>query len=255
LKRDRWMSVIVKIIKKSVIKITMKETIIKGGIRVTLLFLLCFASIGYAQENGLTTPFGGTEGIFRSGIFIVAEGEVNASNSHEEMLDEGRFAFNYSIDASADKGKTMIAHSVSSIPLLWQDDRLIRTHSVLGHDALGTGGSLKGSESMGAAGCSENAGIGMSAGVIFDLAEGTIVTSSRTENARYKSEYLVMAYGEGAVEAFSSGESMSFVGDGEGGYVNTSSVNYSQSAMAEGKISSFSQESSMSPSGFGCSIW
>jgi hypothetical protein len=233
----------------------MKEPIIKGKVLVTILFCLLSASMAYGQGNSFTGIFGDKEGIFRSGIYIIAEGEVDAANEHHEILDEGRFAFNYSIDASADKGKTMFAHSVSSIPLLWQDDRLIRTHSVLGYDALGTGGSLKGSESMGAAGCSENVGIGMSAGVIFDLAEGTIVTSSRTENARYKSEYLVMAYGEGAVEAFSSGESMSFVGDGEGGYVNTSSVNYSQSAMAEGKISSFSQESSMSASGFGCSIW
>jgi len=170
-------------------------------------------------------------------------------------LDEGRFAFNYSIDASADKGKTMFAHSVSSIPLLWQDDRLIRTHSVLGYDALGTDGRLKGSESMGAAGCSENVGIGMSAGVIFDLEGGTVVTGSRTDTSRYKSEYSVIGYGEGSIGAFTSGESMSFVDDGGGNYVNTSSTSYSQSATAEGKIGVFRQTSSMSPSGLGCGIW
>jgi hypothetical protein len=233
----------------------MKEPIIKGKVLVTIFFWLLSASMAYGQGNSYKGIFGDKEGIFRSGIYIVAEGEVDAANEHHEILDEGRFAFNYSIDASADKGKTMFAHSVSSIPLLWQDDRLIRTHSVLGYDALGTDGRLKGSESMGAAGCSENVGIGMSAGVIFDLADGTIATGSRTENARYKSEYSVIGYGEGTVEAFSSGASMSFVDDGGGNYVNTSSTSYSQSARAEGKIEAFRQTSSMSPSGLGCGIW
>lgn len=233
----------------------MREPIIKGGVTASIVFWLLFASMAYGQENFYTGIFGDKEGIFRSGIYIVAEGEVGASNAHEEVLDEGRFAFDYSINASADKGKTMIAHSVSSVPLLWYDDRLIRTHSVLGYDALGTDGRLKGSESMGAAGCSENLGIGLSAGVIFDLAEGTVSTSSRTESARYKSEYFVMAYGEGTVEAFSSGESMSFVDGGGGNYVNTSSTSYTQTARAEGKIGVFRQTSSMSPSGVSCGIW
>ena len=232
----------------------MRKSIILSKICGAIFFLLFF-SVVYAQDNGSISPFGGVTGIFRSGIYIIAEGEVDAANTYKESLDERPFTFNYSVSASAEKGKTVFFNSVSSIPVLWKDDRLIRTGTVLGYDAQGTDGSLKGSESIGSAACGENAVIGMSAGVVFDLKEGTIATGSRTESYDYKSEFSTMAYGEGAVSTLTNGASISFVKDDDGDYARSSSTNYNQSVAVQGSIGVFRQTSNMSASGIGCGVW
>jgi len=63
----------------------MKEPIIKGKVLVTIFFWLLSASMAYGQGNGYTGIFGDKEGIFRSGIYIIAEGEVDAANEHHEI--------------------------------------------------------------------------------------------------------------------------------------------------------------------------
>ena len=185
---------------------------------------------------------------------MIADGEINATNSYQESVEGKPFAFNYSVNASAEEGKTKFSNSISSIPLLWADDRLIRTRTALGYDAQGTDGSLQGSESVESAACGENAGIGMSAGVVFDITEGELSTRASAENYEYNTEFSTIASGAGAVSTSTSGGSISFIED-DGNYVESSSASYSQGVTAQGNIVSFRQTSKMSASGVGCGIW
>ena len=232
----------------------MKKSIVLSKILGAIFFLLYF-SVVYAQGTGPISPFEDVTRIFRSGIYIIADGAVDATNEYEEIVDEGHFAFNYSVDAATEKGKTVFFNSVSSVPMLWKDDRLIRTGTLLGYDAQGTDGSIKGSESVKSAACDDNGGIGMSAGVIFDLKEGTIRTGSRTENYDYQSTFSITANGEGAVSASTNGASIAFIKDDDGDYVRTSSAGHNQDVTVQGKIGVFRQSSSVSASGAGCGIW
>jgi len=231
----------------------MRRTIKLANIFGAIYFLLSI-SVAYGQENTALSPFGFTGEVFRSGIYVIADGEVNATNSYEERVEGKPFAFNYAVSISAEEGKTKFSNSISSIPLLWADDRLIRTRTALGYDAQGTGGSVQGSESVESAACGENAGIGMSAGVVFDLTYGTLGTRSKTQNSDYSAEFSTTASGEGMVSTSTSGASISFIED-DGDYVESSSASYSQGVTARGNIVSFRQTSRMSASGVGCSIW
>lgn len=231
----------------------MKRPIKLAKIVGAVCFLLSI-SVAYGQENTGLSPFGITGEAFRSGIFVIADGEINVTNSYEEIVEEKPFAFNYAVSASAEEGKTKFSNSISSIPLLWAGDRLIRTRTALGYDAQGTDGSLQGSESVESAACGENAGIGMSAGVVFDLTYGTLGTRSRTENSDYRTEFSTIASGEGMVSSSTSGGSVSFIED-DGDYVQSSSASYSQGVTARGNIVSFRQTSRMSASGVACGIW
>ena len=235
------------------IKLYIKRTIKLGKIFGAIYFLLSL-SVAYGQENMVISPFGFTGNIFRSGIYVIADGEVNATNSYEESVEGKPFAFNYAVSVSAEEGKTKFANSISSIPLLWADDRRIRTRTALGYDAQGTDGSLQGSESVESAACGENAGIGMSAGVVFDLTYGTLGTRSKTENHDYSAEFSTTASGEGMVSTSTSGGSISFIED-DGNYVESSSASYSQGVTAQGNIVSFRQTSKMSASVVGCGLW
>lgn len=218
------------------------------------IYFLLFFSVAYGQENSAISPFGFNGEVFRSGIYVIADGEVNATNSYEESVEGKPFTFNYSVSASTEEGKTKFSNSISSIPLLWADHRRIRTRTALGYDAQGTGGSLQGSEAVESAACGENAGIGMSAGVVFNITEGELSTRSSTENYEYESEFSTIASGAGAVSTSTSGGSISFVED-NGNYTESSSASYSQGVTAQGNIVSFRQTSKMSASGVGCSIW
>ena len=231
----------------------MKRTITLAKIFGSIYFLLSL-SVAYGQENMVISPFGFAGGMFRSGIYVSADGEVNATNSYEESLDETPFVFHYSVSASTEEGKTKFSNSISSIPLLWSNERRIRTRTVLGYDSNGTGGSLQGSESIKSAACGENAGIGMSAGVVFDLTYGTLGTRSKTENHDYSAEFSTTASGEGMVSTSTSGGSISFIED-DGNYVESSSASYSQGVTAQGNIVSFRQTSKMSASVVGCGLW
>jgi len=231
----------------------MKRPIRLANIFGAVCFLLSI-SVAYGQENMGLSPFGITGEAFRSGIFVIADGEISVTNSYEEIVEEKPFAFNYAVSASAEKGKTKFSNSISAIPLLWAGDRLIRTRTALGYDAQGTDGSLQGSESVESAACGENAGIGMSAGVVFDLTYGTLGTRSRTENSDYSTEFSTIASGDGMVSTSTSGASVSFIED-DGDYVQSSSASYSQGLTARGNIVSFRQTSRMSASGVACGIW
>lgn len=218
------------------------------------IYFLLTISVAYGQENMAISPFGFNGEVFRSGIYVIADGEVNATNSYQESVEAKPFAFNYAVSVSAKEGKTRLSNSISSIPLLWADDRRIRTRTALGYDAQGTDGSLQGSESVESAACGENAGIGMSAGVVFDITEGELSTRSSTENYEYNTEFSIIASGAGAVSTSTSGASISFVED-DGNYTESSSASYSQGVTAQGNIISFRQTSKMSASGVGCGIW
>jgi len=235
----------------------MKGKLATVGLKLFIGFLFTLVySTAFAQNEGSISPFGDVANLFRSGIYVISDGEFDVGNNYEERLQEQErnFGFKYHIDASTKEGHTFFSNNISSVPFLGKNDRHIRTGTILGYDAQGTDGYMVGSETISSATCGNNGGIGMSADVGFNITKGTISTGSNTQNFPYVAEFTASAVATGTLTTGVTAESLSFVEDGNGDYVEKSSANYSQGVTVSGKIKSFSQTSSMSLSGAGCGI-
>ena len=231
--------------------------ICRYGLRLLrgIVFLLIF-STAFAQEEGPVSPFCYDGTIFRSGIYVINDGVLDVNNTYEENLPEGHVIFDYSMSASAESGHSVVYNSVSSVPTASLGDRLIRTGTILGYSAQGTGGSLDGTEYINAITCGDGGSTGLNAGVQYSIVEGTINTSSHTRSSPAISQFSAMAVGTGTLSTGITTVSSSFAGDNNGDNVETSSSNYNQSITVSGEISGFRQKTRVSLSGgAGCGIW
>jgi len=230
----------------------------KGRVKALLiavfLFVLFATGTAFTDDETFISPFGPTSGIFRSGIYVISEGSIGINNAYEESLAARNFGFNYSIDASAEKGHTVFYNTVSSVPFGDSDDRLIRTGTIVGYDNQGTDGVLTGEEAIGSALCSDEGGAGMIAGVGYNLINGSLYTRSDTTSSNYMSEFSGSAVGVGTVSMGVMVANSSYGTDGNGNPVTTSSANYSQSVSVSGEFRAFSQTSSVGLSGKGCNL-
>ncbi len=221
---------------------------------ILFIFLLVITRSAFSKEPEAICPFCANAGIFRSGIYVISEGSVDVNNTYEESLAEGKFAFNYSIDASAENGKTVFDNSVSSVPFGGPGERLIRTGTIAGYDNQGNDGSLTGKESISSAICCPEGGAGMKAGVGYNLINGSIYTRSQTTSSNYMSEFSGSAAGVGTVSMGVMTANSSYGEDENENPVTTSSANYSQSVTVSGEFRAFSQTSSVSLFSKGCGL-
>jgi len=219
-----------------------------------IVFLLIATRPAFTQEQETICPFGTEGGIFRSGIYVLSEDSIEVNNAYKESLAARNFGFNYSIDASAEKGHTVFYNTVSSAPFAGIEDRIIRTGTIAGYDNKGTDGSLTGKESINSAICCSEGGAGMIAGVDYGLTNGSIYTRSQTTSSNYMSEFSGSAVGTGTVSMGVMSANSSYGEDENGDPVTTSSAEYSQSVTVSGEFRAFSQTSSVSLSGKGCNL-
>jgi hypothetical protein len=217
-------------------------------------FLLIF-SVASAQDEEPITPFGGAVDIFRSGLYIISDGVLDVSNTYEENLPESNIVFNYGMNASAESGNSVVFNTVSSQPTTGVGNRFIRTGTILGYNAQGTGGSLTGNEYINSVTIYDERGSGMNAGVQYNIIEGTISTGSSTRTSPPKSEFSTLAVGTGTLSTGVITTNSSFTDADNGDILETSSSGYNQIVTVSGTINAFRQTSSVSLSGAGCGIW
>jgi hypothetical protein len=205
------------------------------GIGFLVVSIFCAAGVVYAQDGDDISPFGlMTSHIFRSRNYIISDGGLLVDTAYAEDR------VNYSFNAAAETGHAIVYNALSSVPFGF-NDRLFRTATSMGFDALGTEGQLVGQEMVNAGVCAEDFATGMIAGAQFELTQGGIHFNTRAMTPNFSSDFFGAATGTGSFEV---GAMVMSTSDGSSG-------SYSQTIQMDGEFSLY-YSAHVALSGGGC---